>query len=80
MTFFRLAMAGVRDGLRELKQHGKVQPKSLDWMLSREETYHLLGYTPSQSWTYPSANARGREDKRTAFTQQPTFEEKESSA
>ena len=59
MTLFRFAMRGVVDGLRELKAHGCVQerPQPLEArMLTREATYELLGYTPSEPWAYPNPN------------------------
>lgn len=66
MTLFRFAMRGVVDGLRELKEHGRVLDGELHGplegrMLTREETYELMGYTPSHAWPYPSPNHTGRE-------------------
>ncbi len=72
MTLFRRAMRGVLEGLEELKTHGQVRPETLaaGALLSREETYELLGYTPSMPWHYPSANRQGGQ-QRTRFKQPP---------
>jgi hypothetical protein len=57
MTLFRLAMRGARDGLRDIKAGGRVSQASLESMLTRKETYELLGYTPSVDWDYPCPNS-----------------------
>lgn len=62
MTLFRRAMRGVMEGLEELREGGRVEGKTLreGRLMTREETYELLGYTPGKEWVYPSANARGK--------------------
>jgi hypothetical protein len=75
MTLFRRAMRGVMEGLEELREEGRVGGRTLreGRLMTREETYEFLGYTPGREWVYPSANARegGREGgrKRSGFVQ-----------
>jgi methylisocitrate lyase len=49
VTFQRLAMGALADGLAMLKRDG-TQAGFVERMQTRQELYDLLGYDPSKSW------------------------------
>lgn len=74
MTLFRWAMRGVVEALEELREGGRVSKTALreGRLLTREETYELLGYTPGRVWEYPNANSYSRRKgtRRSDFVQE----------
>ena len=52
VTTLRIAMGAVTEALAQLKAHGSAEPL-LSRMQTREELYHMLGYTPGTPWHTP---------------------------
>ena len=53
VSTLRIAMGAVSKFLATLKAEGNVKSE-LDNMLTRQELYDLLNYTPGKEWQYPS--------------------------
>lgn len=53
VTFLRLAMGAVRDGLRTLRETGTAEPL-LPAMQTRAELYETIRYTPGKPWSWPT--------------------------
>lgn len=54
VSSLRVAMGAVRRFLVDLQENGEVTKDTLDLMLTRQELYELLNYTPGEEWHFPS--------------------------
>ena len=58
VTMLRVAMGAVGRALRELAREGTAEGL-LGQMLTRQELYDLIGYTPGREWEYPCGRDAG---------------------